>query len=295
MADDVKQLPALATPSGWELPQLTEEQINEIAEAFRPHKAGVAKFSPRRCPGPSCHEAQDCPLVRQEIPLPVGRACFVELNLINTMVGAMAQELQLDKDEVFAVNSIGAIAINNVVIKRAMEILNREEIIVDSFRAMTPEGDPVFERKAHPSVGVIKEFQKLTQLIQQDLMATRKERSKDAARKRISPTEIAQKLKEKMQQARIGVDQGMARLKEHYNEQNQEPEVIEADFQVVEEKTDGDRQDVQRNGGQRRPEEAGQESQEGKEGSQEPEEAHDSEEERELLKRDPRTGFLRRE
>lgn len=262
---------ALVYPEGWKPPTITQALLEEISKSFAPHRSGSHRFTPFICKGPECESYESCPLHIRGIEVPVGYQCIIELNLIENFVSAMASELGADNNNVFDIASVGAIAINNIVIKRALERLAREGLIVDSFRALTREGVPVFERKAHPSVHIIKEYQKLNQDVASGLMATRKEKSKDQARKRVSPSEIAEKLRQKLLAAREAVTTGEARLREHFK-----GEVIEADFEVKnDEANPGPGDNGSATDGEADHEEAQEEGQE-------------------VLIRDPRTGVLRK-
>jgi hypothetical protein len=230
--DDVKteELAPLAPP-GWSLPEMTTEEMSQISQHFRSHKAGIPKFTPLICRGPDCEYAEECILIQQGVQPPLQRQCFVETNLIRTWMQGMADQLELEESDFFDVASIGAIAINQIIMKRALGVLAREPLVVESFRAMTPEGDPVFENKANPAIAILREFTKLNQEIYRDLMVTRREQSKDAARKIISPTEAAQKLRDRMKQVEVGLAQGKKSLIDH-RQSLKTGEVIDAEFSV---------------------------------------------------------------
>lgn len=308
MADEVakkKEEPAvsdaLVAPRGYQLPQLSEEEMKEISAYFRSHTGGIAQYSPKICTGPACEIMHECPLHQRNLPLPVDSQCFVELNLIRAFMVGMAQDLDIKAEHIFDLHSVGAIAINKVLIKRALDVLAREDLIVDSFRAMTPDGHPIFERKAHPSIAILKDLTKLNQIIQSDLMATRKEKSKDALRKRISPTQAAQDLKKKLAAARKGLAQGHQKLVDHYT--GEESEVVEAEFTVNEGGNHGSQQGSQGNGrqdgqdqGREGHREEGQEGQgaavRGEAISAVREEGQEGGHQEEVIRRDPKTGFL---
>jgi hypothetical protein len=228
----VAEVKDLLVPVGYQLPAFTEPELLDIAEYFRSHQNGIGKFVPRVCHGPSCPDHADCPLVRLGKNLPMGRMCFTELNLINTWAQAMASELGLKENDVFDRWQIGGMVLNGILIKRAAEILGRADMVVDSFRGFTPDGQAVMEQKAHPAIGIIDTLQKRNQALQTDLMATRKEKSKDDARKRLSPTEVLQKLRDKMRLAQEGVEHGQQQLLEHRR-------VLDAEYHVVEVKNAG--------------------------------------------------------
>jgi len=291
---------ALMVPTGYLLPTFNEVELGQIAEYFRSHQAGMSKFTPKICTGPSCHEHTDCPLVRMGKPLPIGRMCFIELNLINTWAQGMARELDIKPDDVFDRWQIGAIALNGVLIKRAAEALGRSDIVVDSFRGFTPEGAAVMEQKAHPAIGIIDTLQKRNQALQTDLMATRKEKSKEDARKRLSPTEVLQRLREKMKLANKGVEDGQKRLIEHRQELDAEFTVVEAPnhASTIPELPNGNQGDrgmdargqAEQAGPVVRPEHQAPTEAEGQEapGREGHRQVHE-------VKRDPKTGFLIRE
>lgn len=218
---------ALLVPVGYQLPAFNELELMEIAEYFRSHQTGVSKFVPKVCHGPSCTDHSECPLVRMGKTLPMGRMCFIELNLINTWAQAMANELGLKEGDVFDRWQIGGMVLNGILIKRAAELLGRSELVVDSFRGFTPDGQAVMEQKAHPAVSIIDVLQKRNQALQTDLMATRKEKSKDDLRKRLSPTEVLQRLRDKMKLAQDGVSAGQIQLLEHRK-------VLDAEYTVSE-------------------------------------------------------------
>lgn len=210
----------------WNPPELTDKELEDLNGFLGVYAGGGAPFVPRVCPGPSCDQIASCPLHKQGIPLPVGKQCFVELSIVRQSMQAMANEL--DTHSYFDVISIGSIALNQILVKRAAEVLANEAIIADSFRAITPQGEAIFERKAHPAVGVLDRFQKRNQEIQSDLLATRKEKSKDDARKSLSPSETAKRIREKMAQSRKGLASAEDRLREHYQDEG----VVDAEFTV---------------------------------------------------------------
>lgn len=276
MADDYKPL----VPAGWDLPPLSGKEMKSITDNFRPHKAGVPKFAPLLCEGPNCQYASECVLVQQGIQPPIGRQCFVEANLIHAWMQGMAESLE-DKGEdldQFDRAAIGALAINQVMMKRALSLLAREPMVVASFRAMTPDGDPIFENKKNPALDILKEFTKLNQSIQQDLMVTRREKSKDAARKILSPTEAAERLKKKMAAVKAGLSEGQKTLVEH-RKAMESAQIIDVE---VKESAHGNLSRDEGNEGLRRKEE---------DPKEEPQE-DEPEEGEEVLIRDPNTGFL---
>lgn len=305
MADDVKTEHPL-TPAGWTLPDLTPEEMSHISQHFRSHRAGIPKFTPLICKGPDCEFASECVLVQQGIQPPVGRQCFVELNLIRTWMQGMADELELEGNNFFDVASIGAIAINKIIMKRALGVLAREPLVVESFRAMTPDGDPVFENKANPAIAILREFTKLNQEIYRDMMVTRREKSKDAARKIISPTEAAERLRERMKQVEVGLAEGRKTLVEH-RQSLKVGEVIDAEFSVEGDDHGNDQHEHRGEDGRVEGQEEG--SQEGQgdgQGEEVPirreagpsvpegrEEDHPQEGQRQVrMRRDPVTGFM---
>jgi hypothetical protein len=286
LADDINKP---IVPVGWSLPELTSEEMEKISLHFRSHRAGISKFTPMMCRGPDCEFASECVLMQNGIRPPTDRQCFVEANLVKTWMQGMADELNIKEDDFFDVTSIGAIAINQIIMKRALGVLSREPLIVESFRAMTPEGEPVFEDKANPAIAIIREFTKLNQDIYRDLMVTRREKSKDMARKFITPTEAAQKLRERMKQVEVGLTQGKKSLIEHRQSQRV-GEVIDAEFSIGG-KTDGDQQ------GNRR-EDRGIQGEEGapvrrEESPSVRQEREEPPKERKVrMRRDPKTGFM---
>lgn len=220
----------LATIPGW-TPRITPEQLENIGQYFQIHATGVSSYSPLRCTGPNCSWYRECPLVKNDIDLPIDNYCPVELTLINSWVRDMAAELKLEPNSIFDLFSIGAIAINQIMTKRALKVLSEEDFIIEHFRAMTPDGQAIFERRVHPALNAVKEMTKSSQQIQSDLMATRKEKSKGEARTRMSPSEQLKKLQDKMKQVQVTVQDGQNELMKHYGDLNR---VIEADFVVVE-------------------------------------------------------------
>jgi len=171
----------IESPKGWVVPNLDEKEQKNISKFFRSHKAGVPRFVPKICTGPDCDVSQDCPLLNQGIKPPMHRQCFVEVNLIQMWMQGMVDDLDIQPNDVFDLQSIGSIALNLTMIKRITETLSHENMFQQAFRAVTPDGGTITEMKAHPGLKEMREFQKLNQSTQSGLMATRKEKSKDAA------------------------------------------------------------------------------------------------------------------
>jgi hypothetical protein len=221
----------LIKPLGWEGPALTEDQMKGLSEYFNMHRAGVPRYAPLICRGQACEHAAECPLLASGADVPIERSCPIELTLVHKWMEDMAGDLGLEPGAVFDIHSIGAIAVNKLLMKRALQALRDEPIIVDSFRAIAPNGQEITERKLHPAFQAIRDLQKLNQIIQSDLMATRKEKSKDQARKRLSPSEEAKKLEDKMKASRDKVNAKQKQLEAHYRG----GDIIEAEFTVREE------------------------------------------------------------
>jgi hypothetical protein len=301
----------LAKVDGWS-PNITPAQLKEISRYFHTRRNGVALYSPMRCDGPGCRYRRECPLVAHGIDLPIDNYCPVELTLVQSWMMDMAKELQLDRENIFDLFSIGAIAINQIMTKRALRALSEEDFIVEHFRAMTPEGVAIFERRVNPSVTAIKELHKSSQGLQQDLMATRREKSKGEARTRLSPSETMKKLQEKLKQVNVTVEDGQKELMRHYGRLD---DVMEAEFVVVEKDSrDGSisyKTKEGSNGGQEasgqgqsseghgerdgrpiRGEAGGAVREEGQGGSEGEREEKAEGQSKGKVKRDPRTGFL---
>lgn len=293
MADEVKDKEEYepVVPYGWSLPELTEEEMRAISQHFRPHKAGIPKFTPLVCEGPDCKFASECVLVQNGIRPPLGRQCFVEANLVKVWMEGMAKELDLQEDDFFDRTSIGAIAVNQLMMKRAVSVLAREPMVVESFRAMTPEGDPVFENKANPAIAILREFTKQNQEIYRDLMVTRREKSKDAARKILSPTEAAQRLRERMKQVEAGLEAGRRSLVDHKHAEKA-GEIIDAEFSVVEGGEDGDLSGTERGNRGEDVREEDVEQAKAEEGTRAEESPKKEGQGKVRMRRDPRTGFM---
>lgn len=258
----------LVNPGGWQLPELTDPEMQAFTDYFNAHVGGVHKYSPTKCHGPSCQFAADCPLLRLGKSVPIDRNCPLELTLIRQYMQTMIDELQIQKGNSFDLSTVGAIAINQVLLKRVLDALSSETPVVDHFRGLTREGDAVFERKMHPAFDRVERLQDQMQRLQSDLMATRREKSKDNLRKRMSPSEQAKRLKDRLDAARKGVAESDQKLLEHYG-------IVDAEFKAVDAKVEATAEeprqpakpiiDLETSGLVKRPE---------------------------RLQRDPRTGFL---
>ena len=221
----------LVNPGGWQLPDLSEDELKAFGDYLNAHAGGVHRYSPLKCRGPNCAFAGDCPLIRMNKNVPMGRTCPVELTLVHRYMQEMIDELAVQKGNNFDLNTVGAIAINQVLLKRVLNALSDETPVMDHFRGLTREGQAVFERKMHPAFDRIERIMDQMQRLQTDLMATRREKSKDNLRKRLSPSESAKKLKERLDASRKGVASSEQKLLEHYG-------VVDADFKVVESPTE---------------------------------------------------------
>jgi len=251
-------------PEGWLPGKITLVQMEALSSYFAERTAGSSRFTPRVCRGVDCPEAAECPLLRLGIDPPLGHQCFVELNLMKNFVLAAAAELDGEGSSVYDLNTIGSIAINNLLIKRLAERLAREEVIIDTVAAISEDGQQIMELKPHPSLLSIERLTRQIQMFQRDLLATRKEKSRDEARRLLSPTEVMDKLRIRMESVREGIEAGQRELLAHQGD------VIDADFTLKEDTVE---EDAPKDTPQETPQEAPQEV---------PQETP----------RDPQTGFL---
>lgn len=207
----------LATVDGW-TPSITIDQLRGVAKYINTRRNGVSKYTPLKCYGPNCSWYGECPLQLNSVDLPIDNYCPIELTLIQQMVGDMTTELKVEPGSVFDLYSVGAIAINQIMTKRALKVLSDEPFIIEHFRAMTMEGVAIFERRVHPAMAEIHKLNKSSQAIAADLMATRREKSKGDARTTASPSETVNKLKAKLKEVKRQAAEGTKRLMEHYGE-----------------------------------------------------------------------------
>lgn len=215
-------------PLGWLPGPITLEQMEVLASYFAARIAGPARSTPRTCRGQDCPVAAECPLLVLGIDPPVGRQCFVELNLLKNFMETAIKEVEGAESSLFDQNTIGAIAFNNLFIKRLAETLAGEEVIINTLAAISEDGQQIMELKPHPSLISIERITRQIQMLQRDLLVTRKEKSRDDARHLLSPTEVMDKLRVRMEAVREGIEAGQQELLEH------QTDIVEADFTIKE-------------------------------------------------------------
>jgi len=209
---DTPQLPAevgkstvLDTPYGWELPELSTEQVQWLDQWFSRNSLSAASSAPLICTE-GCNYRQSCPISLLQTPLPIGRECPIERTLLREYANKMQQALDIDGDDPWSLSLVEYASLWKVIMRRALMETSRDKLVVESYRGVDKEGNALFESKIHPAILLAERVNKILHDIGEDLIATRKAKAKlDKEGSSEGPDAALARIKARMKEAEIEV------------------------------------------------------------------------------------------
>lgn len=161
---------------------LNDEEVSIVHDYLRRMRYGPASAGALLCKGPACEYIDKCPLA-QIGKLPEFKSdCPIERALVEGWVKELVAELDINTGDAIDQAQIRHLINLRLLDKRAMETMANSPIMVKEFRAMSIDGEPIYENRVHPLLMALEKNRKMEDRILSALIATRESKSKDRAR-----------------------------------------------------------------------------------------------------------------
>lgn len=132
----------------------TKEEKNRIESHMRKLSTGSAAMVPLWCSGPACPFAAKC-IYQQMGKAPVGKACLVEIQLLQHWIITYMEEYQVDPSSFTEVGYCNELAEIEIMLYRLNMLLSRPENAdgtIDQTVGMTNNGTPMVQKVISPWV-----------------------------------------------------------------------------------------------------------------------------------------------
>ncbi len=130
----------------------TAEEKRRIDSHLRKLSTGASAMIPLFCAGPACPFAARCPL-QQINKAPIGKACFIEAQLLQHWVIQYMEEYQVDPDSFTEVGYCNELAEIEVMLYRLNQLLARPENAdgtIDQTIGIGNDGTPIMQKMVSP-------------------------------------------------------------------------------------------------------------------------------------------------
>lgn len=166
--------PDLMYSEGW-----TENEQKLAAELLRPAKVKVGMLAsiPLRCEGSRCPFAQSCPLEKEGLA-PVGRACPIEMSIVQQFFYDYVKELDVDVERMVEVSIVRDLVDQEVQHMRKTWLLSQEHFIQENVVGIDDQGNVITKKELHQAVEYEDRILKRKERLRNALLATREAKAK---------------------------------------------------------------------------------------------------------------------
>ena len=156
---------------------IPEEKVAAIVAYMDRAKHGHQAALPMKCKR-TCPFKNMCPLVEQDLQLPLGKACPVEKALVGQWVGRTVQALDIDVDnpeQAVDLDMVYELAGLELIRMRAANHMSDDPALVsEKIVGYSPQGQPIYDEKPKGALLILERHSKIVNKLREQLVATRK-------------------------------------------------------------------------------------------------------------------------
>lgn len=181
--------------------KLTEKQARSMEMFISRRRHGHVSAAPMLCAQEECPYSKKCPLAAEGVFPPLLSPCPIESELLLTWTLSRAENLDIDlndKKQVIESAEVMTTALLDLYQHRAdMEMADNPKIVQRHVIGVNDKGNPIYDEKVNPRLSAILMLESMKSKKWSDLVATRKERSKDKSRNKESHSDYVKELVER--------------------------------------------------------------------------------------------------
>lgn len=222
------------TSSTWN-PELEDHQIEYLDDYFETMRHNPAATATLICKGHQCEIYKHCPLAQASVNLPVGHPCPVERKLVEQWTTDLMNELGIEPDAHVDRAQVSEIVRSRLFSKRSQEILANHTALVDSYKGVDQEGNPLWESKLNPILPFFEKNTKMSEKILDSLIATRESKSRDKSRVTVTGADIVSGLMSRMRELEQQKPRAVENLQGNIHEEQQKRlDIVDAQWEPLE-------------------------------------------------------------